>query len=67
MGVDFFECTQQTLTAFIVERGDGAAELGDRLGDVFLLARQCVDALLCVLQLFLGAQIDRAGGFALSL
>ena len=60
----FFKRTQQTLTAFVVERGDGAAKFGDGLRDVFLLARQRVDALLCVLQFFLRAQIHWACGFA---
>src|SRR5690606_28517589 len=43
------------------------AELRDGLGHVFLLARQRIDALLRFGQLFLRAQIDRAGGIPLGL
>ncbi len=57
----------QAGAAFIVKRGDGAAQLGDGLGHVVLLLRESFDPRLRFAEFFVGAQIHRAGGVALGL
>jgi len=67
MHVDLVERGHQPLAAFAVERSDTLAQAGDRLGEVFALARERLQPLFGLGRLGLGDEIDRTHPVTLAL